>query len=159
MKQLESLILSGNDLAYATSTTDIFLLVSNILTSFPMLKALHLSDCKILLIDSEFSDNTNEISWKKMLKSLKSSQITDIDFSYNKFSSKYFSDLIESLPDYQIENLSMSNSLNKKSNKLSHFNPDNNLIGSISKFIGSNLISVLFRGLGLNTEQTTNLIE
>ena len=155
--QLEALILSGNDLTYATSTTDTFLLISNILTSFSMLKTLHLSDCKIFIVDSEFADSSNEISWKKMLKSIKTSKIVDIDFSYNKLSSKYFQDLIESFPDYQIETLSLSNSLNKKLNKLS--NISFNLMGSFTKFISSNLVSVLFRGLGLNIEQTTNLIE
>lgn len=77
--------------------------------------------------------------------------------SYNQFSQKYLSGLVESLPDYQIESLNMSNSLIKRKNN--RIDAADDFINSFKKFIGSSLISLSLRGLDLSLMQTSTLIE
>jgi hypothetical protein len=81
--------------------------------------------------------------------------LIDIDFSYNQLSNKYFMDLIENLPNFQIENLNLSNCLISENKK--NFNLD--FITTFTKFIGFNLRSLALRGFYLRDEQTTILIE
>lgn len=157
-QQLDTLILNGNDLGNLQSTHELLTTLSNLLTSFPSLKKLHLSDCKITLNDTSSDDNSlNETAWKKLLNSFKASKLIDVDMSYNQFSQKYLSGLVESLPDYQIESLNMSNSLIKRKNN--RIDAADDFINSFTKFIGSSLISLSLRGLDLSLMQTSTLIE
>ncbi len=142
------------------STQESIQLLASLLTSLQTtLKRLHLSDCKITLNESEHDEtNCNEIPWKRLMSSFKASKLIDLDLSYNQFSHKYFAGIIESLPDYQIESLNMSNSLVKrKIYRIADGSDD--FIGSFTKFIGSNLVALSLRGLGLSTLQTSMLIE
>jgi hypothetical protein len=160
---LEALFLSGNDFGGVSSSSDLLSILSGLLGFFQTLRTFHLSDCKIIL-DELDSSSFDENCWKRLLNTIKISSLTNVDLSYNQFSSKYFSGLIESLPDYQVESLNLSNSLIKKrpysrNNNANCAERQDDFIDSFTKFIGSNLTSLALRGLGLTFEQTTILIE
>ncbi len=127
---------------------------------------IHFSNCKI-----NIDENLNENSWKRFLSTVKSikkfklinqqniyiyfhiaSKLTDIDFSYNTFSAQCFSDLIESLPDYQIESINLNSCL-KKSKDLRLETC------SLNKFIGYTLRSLSLRNLNLKLDQCSELIK
>jgi len=150
--------LSGNDFGGLLSPSGLLNIFSGILVFFQSLKTFHVSDCKITLDELDIL-NFDENSWKRLLNTIKISNLTNVDISYNHFSLKYFSDLVESLPDHQIEFLNLTNSLinRKADNKSTQSKLD--LIDSITKLSGSNLVSLALRGIGFTVEETTVLIE
>ena len=152
-------MLDDNDFGFPhAASLDIFNMIDNLITSLQFLKRLNLSNCKITIMENEHSsDPSYELHWKKLLDSFNKSKLVDIDFSYNQLSYKYYNEFLQSLPNYQIKNFNMSNSLIKSNNLQCKNNED--FMDSFTKLIGCNLTSLSLRGLELSVEQTSFLIE
>jgi hypothetical protein len=188
-KALEVFYLSGNDLGISLPSIDLAFILSNLLVLFQSLRTLHLSDCRISLNECIQENENDTSSLHKLLISIKSitysfilvmivnnsysanlicffldSKLNELNVSYNPLGYRILSNLVEFMPECQIESLCLADCsktiLNEEAESYSKIElKRNDLANSLLKFVSFNIRSLSIRCLDLGKQQTDDLIK